>query len=444
MNSDFQLAKENFDKGSKSFNDGLYLEAEEYFTLSLKHLPNRVSTLSSLLITKISLKKINECDEIISKINALDQHYPYGIYAKALYHGLKLDFIKSNEELLSIINKKDLPKENLSTFYNCLGLNYTRLSNNNESILCYLKAIDFNPENYEAYFNLGTRYLYKNNFKKGWKYYEYRLKKNKLSHNKYPNKIEDITQKKVLIRHEQGFGDTIQFSRLLKNLTKYTKKIDFLIPEPLQDLFNIKNINIINKLDNNTNYDYEIYLMSLPYFLNLDLENPPKLSSIDEELLKRNVKENKNLKIGLAWSGNENYNFDNFRSLKLSYLKKILDLRDLKNIDFYCLQKNIRKIDLNYFKELNISYLGDLKFANLAKEISKMDLVISSDTSILHLSSSLGVKTYGLLSFVADWRWADNKKKTNWYDTLEIFRLKKDQSWEDLSEKIADIIKEIK
>ena len=156
MNSDFQLAKENFDKGSKSFNDGLYLEAEEYFTLSLKHLPDRVSTLSSLLITKISLKKINECDEIISKINALDQHYPYGIYAKALYHGLKLDFLKSNEELLSIINKKDLPKENLSTFYNCLGLNYTRLSNNNESVLCYLKAIDLNPENYEAYFNLGT------------------------------------------------------------------------------------------------------------------------------------------------------------------------------------------------------------------------------------------------------------------------------------------------
>ena len=73
-----------------------------------------------------------------------------------------------------------------------------------------------------------------------------------------------------------------------------------------------------------------------------------------------------------------------------------------------------------------------------------MDLVISSDTSILHLSSSLGVKTYGLLSFVADWRWADNKIKTNWYDSLEIFRLKKDQSWEDLSEKIADVIKEIK
>ena len=341
MNSDFQLAKENFDKGTKSFNDGLYLEAEEYFNLSLKYLPDRVSTLSSLLISKISLKKINECDEIISKINAIDPDYPYGIYAKALYHGLKLDFLKSKDELLSIINKKDLPKENLSTFYNCLGTNYVQLFNNKQSIQCYLKAIDLNPENYEAHFNLGTRYLNENNFKEGWKHYEYRLKKNKLSQDKYPYKIEDISNKKVLIRHEQGFGDTIQFSRLLNNLTEYTKEIDLLIPESLQDLFNIKNVNIIYKLDNNTNYHYDIYLMSLTYFLNLDLANPPKSSSINEELLKKNIKENKNLKIGLAWSGNENYNFDNLRSIKLSSLKKILDLKDLNNVTFYCLQKKI-------------------------------------------------------------------------------------------------------
>ena len=444
MNSDFQLAKENFDKGSKSFDEGLYLQAEEYFNLSLKYLPKRISTLSSLLVTKISLKKINECEEIISKINEIDEDYPYGKYAKALYYGSKLDFIKSNEELLSIINKDNLPSKNLSTFYNCLGTNYAQLCNIKESIQCHLKAIDLNSENNEAYFNLGIRYLYENNFKEGWKYYEYRLKKNKLPHNKYPLKLDDIINKRVLVRHEQGLGDTIQFSRLLNNLSKYSKAIDFLIPESLRDLFDIRNVNIIYKLDSNTNYDYEIYLMSLPYFFNIDLTNPPKLSHINKNLLKKDTKKNKNFKIGLAWSGNENYNFDILRSLKLTYLKKILALKDLNNINFYCLQKEIREIDLNYFKELNIYYLGDLKFANLAKEIIKMDLVISSDTSILHLSSNLGVKTFGLLPFAADWRWADNEIKTNWYDSLEIFRLKKDQSWEDLSEKIVDKIKEIK
>ncbi len=407
MESNVKLAKENFEKGNKNFNDGLFFEAEKYFNLSLEHLPDRVSTLSSLMICKIKLKKLNECENIIEKINSLDPNYPYGIYAKAIYYGEKLNFSKSKEELISIINNKNIPSEYLSTFYNCLGTTYVQLFNNVESIKCYLKAISLNPDNYEAHFNLGTRYLSENNFNVGWKHYEYRLKKNKLSNDKYPQKIDDVSNKKVLIRHEQGFGDTIQFSRLLNNLTEYTKEIDLLIPEALKNLFNIKNVNIINKLDNNTNYDYDIYLMSLPYFFNLDLANPPKSSSINTQFLKKNMEEkkNKNLKIGFAWSGNENYNFDNLRSINLLSLKKIFDLN---NITFYCLQKDIRKTDIDYFKALNISNLGNLNFSDLAQEIVKLDLVLACDTSILHLSSSLGVKTYGLFPFVADWRWANS------------------------------------
>lgn len=442
MESNVKLAKENFEKGNKNFNDGLFFEAEKYFNLSLEHLPDRVSTLSSLMICKIKLKKLNECENIIEKINSLDPNYPYGIYAKAIYYGEKLNFSKSKEELISIINNKNIPSEYLSTFYNCLGTTYVQLFNNVESIKCYLKAISLNPDNYEAHFNLGTRYLSENNFNVGWKHYEYRLKKNKLSNDKYPQKIDDVSNKKVLIRHEQGFGDTIQFSRLLNNLTEYTKEIDLLIPEALKNLFNIKNVNIINKLDNNTNYDYDIYLMSLPYFFNLDLANPPKSSSINTQFLKKNMEEkkNKNLKIGFAWSGNENYNFDNLRSINLLSLKKIFDLN---NITFYCLQKDIRKTDIDYFKALNISNLGNLNFSDLAQEIVKLDLVLACDTSILHLSSSLGVKTYGLFPFVADWRWANSYLKNNWYDTLEIFRLKKNQSWEELSVDVANKIKKL-
>ena len=109
---------------------------------------------------------------------------------------------------------------------------------------------------------------------------------------------------------------------MLNHLSEYSKDIDFLIPESLKDLFDIKNVNIIYYLDDNTNYDYEIYLMSLPYFLNIDLADPPKISHINEDLFKKGKKKNNILKIGLAWSGNENYNFDILRSLKLSYLKR--------------------------------------------------------------------------------------------------------------------------
>jgi ADP-heptose:LPS heptosyltransferase len=104
------------------------------------------------------------------------------------------------------------------------------------------------------------------------------------------------------------------------------------------------------------------------------------------------------------------------------------------------LQKNIRESDLDYFNQLNINNLGNLKFSNLAEEINKLDLVIACDTSILHLSSSLDVRTYALFPFVSDWRWIDSQINTKWYDSLEIFRLKKDQLWEELLNKVVNKI----
>ncbi len=55
-------------------------------------------------------------------------------------------------------------------------------------------------------------------------------------------------------------------------------------------------------------------------------------------------KKNINLNIGLSWSGNENYNFDKLRSINLYSLKKILDLKNSKNITFYCLQKILENL----------------------------------------------------------------------------------------------------
>ena len=50
------------------------------------------------------------------------------------------------------------------------------------------------------------------------------------------------------------------------------------------------------------------------------------------------------------------------------------------------------------------------------------------------------MKTFGLLANKADWRWLDDSKKSNWYETLEIFKLKKNQNWEDLSKTVVENI----
>ena len=437
MSNNLDIAKKHFEVGSKKLDQELYKEAEKQFILSLNYLPDRISTLSKLLLCKIQLRKYDDCEKLLSQIELIDKDYVYGKFAKALYFGEIIEFEKSKKELLSI-NIENEPIEFKSTYFNCLGTTLYNLNEYENSILNYQKSIELNPNNHLAKYNLGTAYLSKNNFTDGWKYYEYRLKKNNLDVSKYPKDLKEIKEKKILIKHEQGFGDTIQFARLIPELKKYNCKIDFLIPKSLNNLFSINGVNFINQIDQSKNYQFEINLMSLPYFLNLDLNKPPQQIPLNPELIMEN--KNKILNIGIAWSGNENYKFDKNRSINLNSLRKVFELKKIHNINFYCLQKDIREKDLKYFKEIKMTNLGNLGFYNLAKEILKLDLVISSDTSILHLSSSIGIKTYGLLGYRADWRWLDDDKSYSWYNSLEIFKLKKNQNWENLSNTIVDNI----
>ena len=439
MENNIDLAKKYFLSGDSKFDKGLFKESSKDFQKSLDYFPNRLSTLSKLLICKIKLDQYEECEKIVTLINSIDPDYVYGKYAKALYYASIFDFNKSKLELLPIVNSENETKEFLSTFNNCLGMASHNLDDYNDAVLRYSRAIELNPNNYIAYNNLGIAHISRNNYTEGWKYYEYRLKKDNVDHKKYPKKIKDIKDKQILIKHEQGLGDTIQFINLVPELIKLNCKIDFLIPKVLNNLFEIKGVNFINEINTSTNYDYEINLMSLPYFLNINLKKPPLNDTLNPNIfIKRSNVNNKSFfKIGIAWSGNKNYEFDRIRSTNLKSLSKILEIQKDYPVKFYCLQKDIREIDFKYFKDSNIQYLGNLKFYDLAKEIMDLDLIISTCTSILHLSASLKQKTYGLIGYKADWRWLQDQKKSKWYDSLEIFRLKKNQKWEEIAEIIA-------
>ena len=69
------------------------------------------------------------------------------------------------------------------------------------------------------------------------------------------------------------------------------------------------------------------------------------------------------------------------------------------------MQKEIWERDLIQFEKTNIINLGDYSLGDMVAIIQKLDLVISSDTSILHLAASLNKETWGLLNLYPDWRW---------------------------------------
>jgi ADP-heptose:LPS heptosyltransferase len=70
--------------------------------------------------------------------------------------------------------------------------------------------------------------------------------------------------------------------------------------------------------------------------------------------------------------------------------------------------------------------------------IQLCDLVITSDTSLAHLSGALGVPTWLVLQRVPEWRWLLGREDSPWYPSMRLFRQHKAGDWEHVFERILD------
>ena len=100
-------------------------------------------------------------------------------------------------------------------------------------------------------------------------------------------------------------------------------------------------------------------------------------------------------------------------------------------IEFFAIQKVYKKEDekfINNYK--NFHNCSDVlsNFLHTAYLVDKMDLVLTVDTSLVHLSGSIGKETYLYLPKVPDWRWG-LKDKQDWYESVHLLRQKDIDDW---------------
>ena len=61
-------------------------------------------------------------------------------------------------------------------------------------------------------------------------------------------------------------------------------------------------------------------------------------------------------------------------------------------------------------------------FEDTAAILSLADLLISVDSSPVHLAGALGRPAWVMLPFVPDWRWLLGRNDTPWYPDVRLFR----------------------
>ena len=64
--------------------------------------------------------------------------------------------------------------------------------------------------------------------------------------------------------------------------------------------------------------------------------------------------------------------------------------------------------------------------------MKNIDLIITSDTSIVHLAGALGVPTWLLVQKYPHWYWQSRNDSSLWYETVKIFKQKENHNWKKL------------
>ena len=108
--------------------------------------------------------------------------------------------------------------------------------------------------------------------------------------------------------------------------------------------------------------------------------------------------------------------------------------------EYVSLQKDIRDTDRSELdgRENLLHFEHDLNdFADTAALCSLMDLVVSVDTSVAHLSGALGKPTWVLLPYTPDWRWMLGRNDSPWYPTLALYRQVVAGNWDDVLNRVA-------
>lgn len=313
-----------------------------------------------------------------------------------------------------------------------------------------ISATELDPNNVTAHFNLAVTYLLMGDYNRGWPQYEWRWHYEHLAgmEPKFSQprwRGEDLKGKTILVVGEQGHGDNIQFCRFLYNLHVMGAKIKLQVPMPLIPL--LSNSTIIEQVgcynEDMGPFDYWVSIMSIPGILGVTLENLPKPVSYlntTGDVIKQwqdTLGPKKRMRIGLAWSGRRDAWLNQHKGMPFEDALKLI--KQNPQYEWINLQIDATEEESKQLTEAGVRmFPGAINsFVESAGLIMHMDVVLSVDTAVAHLSGALGRPTWIMLNkFGVDWRWLLNRDSSPWYSSARLFRQENYGDWAGVIKKV--------
>jgi hypothetical protein len=306
------------------------------------------------------------------------------------------------------------------------------------------------PGDLSTRFNLAETLLLLGEFERGWREYVYRYSlahttaiARKVQRPRWDGK--PIPGKTLLIHDEQGYGDTFQFLRMVawareRSKARVILEINAESLSLAQRFSGCDEVIVRGTLPGP--FDTHCEMMSLPMAMGLTLANLPEpqpyLSADAQRLAKwqQRLADLPRPLVALVWAGRPTHFNDANRSLALSELAPLA----LPGVTFLSIQKGPAAAQaLSPPPGMSLVSLSDEinDFEDTAAILTLADLLISVDSSPVHLAGALGRPAWVMLPFVPDWRWLLGRSDTPWYRDVRLFRQPSRGNWGAVMSTIA-------
>ncbi len=325
----------------------------------------------------------------------------------------------------------DLPEAHAS-----LGFLLTSAGRLTEAVAACDEAIRLRPDFARAFWNRSFAHLLAGRLAQGWEDYEWRKRHDRfaadftmLPGDAWPAREwrgDTLEGHTVLVRAEQGLGDSIQFARYLPLLAARGARVVLACQRPLIPLMRRLDglAAVVDSAGGLPPYDLWVDQMSLPRLFATRLDSIPSPGGYLRTGAARAAASPRR-RIGLVWAGNPLHHNDSRRSIPFATLAALLALPD---IDWISLQ--VGAADDDRAGSIVADPPQDLTdFAATAAAIATLDLVIAVDTSTAHLAGAMGRPVWVLLPFAPDWRWLRERHDSPWYDSMRLFRQPRAGDW---------------
>ncbi len=314
------------------------------------------------------------------------------------------------------------------------------------------RAVALRPDNADAHWAYGSLLLLNGDFAAGWPEFEWRWRRKTLPwpRRKIQQPLWDgspLAGRTIYLHAEKSVGDTLQFIRYVPLVQRQGGRTIVECQPALRRLL-AANLPVQQWLvpgDPLPPCDVYCPLLSLPLALGTTPDTIPAERSYlrvapewSQAWRQRMPVSSRLLKVGLAWAGSPSEIHDRRRSLSLSQLAPLAQVR---GVLYFSLQKGqpaaqardpAAAVDI-------LDFTGAIAdFADTAALISQLDLVICVDTAVAHLAGALGKAVWTLLPFVPDWRWGRAGDSTPWYPTMRLFRQKSRGEWDDPIRRVTE------